>query len=130
MSTAYHVAQLLAAQGVGVFAAETGWSINVGTEPDMPENCVTVYDTGGLDPDTEQMDRRPTFQMRARAVDYLTGWGKLNTARHYLLGAGPLTYSGVRYASFEMVGDIVSLGRDDNNRHIFTLNARVTNAEG
>lgn len=125
MSAAYDVATLLASQGLGVFAAEQGWSINVGSEPDRPDTCLTIYDTGGLGPDTDELDRRPSFQIRARGKDYRTTWAKLHTARLYLQDAGPVVINATRYASFEASSDIIGLGKDDNDRHLFTLNFQV-----
>ncbi len=128
MSTAYNVARFLEIHGFGIFAADSGWSINVGAEPELPHNCITLYDTGGLSPDTDQLDTRPMFQIRVRALSYAEGYTKLKAARSLLQVTGPVTLGGTRYMSFEMFGNIVSLGRDENDRHVFTLNVLVPNA--
>jgi len=131
MSTAVAVAHLLATNGFGVFPSDTKWSINVGAEPDVPEDgCVTVYDTGGLAPDTDQLDRRPTFQVRVRTLDYAEGYARLEAIAAFLQVRYGYTHAGRRYASFEAASDILPLGRDDRNAFLFTLNLRVSSSQG
>lgn len=131
MSTAVAVATLLANGGLGTFPSDHKWSINVGAEPELPvDGCITVYDTGGLPPDTDQLDRRPTFQVRVKAEQYTEGYAKLKAVAAFLQSRYGVVIDGVRYASFEAESDILSLGRDDRNVFLLTLNFRVTNAMG
>jgi len=129
-SPALSIAQYLAAQGFGVFAAESGWSIHVASEPEKPDTCITVYDTGGEEPDTDQLDRRPTFQVRVRGPNYQDAYAKISSILDFLMHAPAVTLNGTRYAAFAPTSDVASIGKDDNNRHVLTVNFRVPNAEG
>lgn len=128
-SPAYNVAQLLQTEGIGTIGASSGWSIAVGSEPMSPATCITVYDTGGLEPDTEQLDRRPSFQVRVRGGDYLEARERIESAIGVLQGRTGVVLGGTRYLSFELQSDVVCLGKDDSERFIFVANFRVPLAE-
>jgi hypothetical protein len=124
-SPAYSVAQHLAANGFGVFAASSGWSINAGSEPATPDTAITVFDTGGEEPDTDQRDRRPTLQVRVRGPSYDDAYTKIDDIAYFLANARPVVLDGTRFVGFSITSDIAGLGKDDNNRHQFTVNFRV-----
>mgnify|MGYP001493829437 CR=1 FL=1 len=128
-STAYDIAMLLQSEGVGSFGSSSGWSIAVGSEPMSPHTTITLYDTGGLEPDTEQLDRRPSFQVRVRGGDYLAARAKIEEAIGVLQGRTGVVLGGTRYLSFELQSDVVCLGKDDSERFIFVANFRVPLAE-
>lgn len=129
-SPAYDIAMLLQSEGVGSFGSSSGWSIAVGSEPMSPHTTITLYDTGGLEPDTEQLDRRPSFQIRVRGHDYLAARSKMEEAIGILQAKTGVTLNGTRYLSFELQSDVVCLGKDDSERFLFTANFRVPLAEG
>lgn len=124
-SPAYDVAELLAAFGFGSFPSDTPWSINVGSEPTIPDQAITIYDTPGIEPDTDELDRRPSFQVRVRSPGYLDGNAKLSAIYQFLINQGPLITNGRRYAAFIAQSDIGSIGMDDNSRYLFVANFRV-----
>lgn len=128
-SPAYSVAQLLESEGLGTIAGNAGWSIAVAAEPASPDTTITVYDTGGIEPDTDQLDRRPSFQVRVRAHNYIAASDKINEVIDALHAQSGVELNGTRFSSFEMLSDVVSLGKDDNERFILTVNFRVPNAE-
>ncbi len=128
-SPAYSVARYLESNGFGVFGSPAGWSINVASEPDTPDTAITVYDTGGETPDTDQLDRHPTFQVRVRGPNYDDAYAKIDDIAYFLANARPGVLDGTRYAAFVITSDIASLGKDDNNRHQLTVNFRVPIAE-
>lgn len=77
----YQIAQILQNEGVGTFATD----IFVSQEPGNPDNCITLYNTGGL-PDgclsrTERSGEIHTFQVRVRNNDYLTAHAKMEAVR-------------------------------------------------
>ena len=53
---AYIIAQHLQSAGFGTIGAETGEAIFVSYEPEEPSEVITVYDTGGENPDTFDQD--------------------------------------------------------------------------
>lgn len=124
-SPAYSVARYLESNGFGVFGATMGWAVAVASEPEAPDTAITVYDTGGEPTDTDQVDRRPTFQVRVRGPNYDEAYTKLDDIAYFLANARPGVLDGTRYAAFVITSDIASLGKDDNNRHQLTVNFRV-----
>lgn len=125
-SLARDVALFLDAESVGAFPpASSGWAISVAQEPASPDDAITVYDTGGLEPDTDELDVfRPTIQVRVRSRDYEGARAKHEVIRELLIMQQPLvlaTSSVLVSASSEIAG----IGRDDNNRHILTANYRA-----
>ncbi|MGE0366935.1 MAG: minor capsid protein [Phycisphaerales bacterium] len=130
MSTAYEVAQYLASQSVGTFGGNSLWSIHVAREPSGPDDVITVYDTGGEEPDTDEMDLyRPSFQVRTRSVDYLEGFQKQEAIRSLLILPNSLVMGTHRYVSVNMSSDILPIGSDDNNRYLITANYRCMKEE-
>jgi hypothetical protein len=119
-SPAYELALRLEALGVGVF----GTSIHVGTEPEAPDECVTLYDTGGLEPDTDEMDiRRPTIMVKVRSLSYLTAYQRQEQIKA-LFFATPFLTATSRFSAVILASDFISVGQDDNKRHAFTANYR------
>lgn len=125
-STAYDVAVFLAAQSIGTLAGNGNYSIHVGAEPAEPDKVVTIYDTGGLEPDTDELDLlRPTFQVRVRTTNYLEGQAKQEAIRDLLILPLSLTMNGTDYVHIVQTSDIATIGRDDEGRQIFVSNYRA-----
>ena len=110
----------------------TGTAIAVGMEPPVDaalklEKCITLYDTGGTDPDPRGTLDRPTVQVRVRgpARDYSAGWAIAQQARDYLLGKNGFTVNSRRYVCIWLEGDVAFLMRDAGDRPIFTFNLRT-----
>ena len=123
MTPAQDIARLLQDEGHGVVATD----IFVGTEPDAPSNCTTVYDLPGGEVDTDEADVfSPTFQVRTRNLSYVSGYTLLSAMRDTL--SSKLQYlgaSGKRYYSFHTTVDVAPLARDDNDRYIFVASFRT-----
>lgn len=125
-STAYEVAQYLQANGLGEVGGSGAWSINVSREPVAPEDAITVYDTPGLEPDTDELDLiKPGFQVRVRCVSYLEGFAKQEAIRDLLILPSPLVMGGSRYVSIVLSIDINSIGRDEEDRHLLVASYRT-----
>jgi len=73
----YLLAVLLENEGVGTFATD----IFIGKEPNTPDNCITLYLTGGTPDDTLSLTNRTneisTLQVRVRNNDFLTAHAKI-----------------------------------------------------
>jgi hypothetical protein len=124
-SAAYDFAKFLVAAGVGAFGGDAQWCINYGAEPDAPGDCITVYDTGGPEPETEELDLlRPTLQVRVRCVDYESGYAKQLLIRKLLTETEPVQMETSRFDMVAASSDILSIGRDDSNRFLLTSNYR------
>ncbi len=125
-SPAHDTALFLADLGdFGPFGGGVAWSVYVGREPLTPVDVVTVYDTGGL-PDTLVDDvQEPTIQVRVRAADYVQGYAKAQAARRALQAATGVTIEGGQVVQWIGQGNINYIGRDDQDRCLFTDNYRV-----
>lgn len=125
-SPATDIAQYLDAEGFGDFAADSGWSINVGTEPAKPETCITLYDTGGGISSADQQMYDPTMQIRVRHKSYLSGYTKASDIRDKLaMQTRDLIVGDWHYSGFFVFTDVAMIGKDDNDRCIFTFNLRL-----
>jgi hypothetical protein len=126
----------MVAAAVGVFASsdENDWCITIGSSPDKPTKCLTLYDTGGPQPD-RTMDRSqkaimsPQIQVRARAATYIAGYQKLQdlvdlTNQWGKFARGSSWFEGVFQSS-----DIMFLERDGKDRYVFTVNFQVKRKE-
>ena len=116
----FDIATFLAAQGAGT----VGTDIFVGMEPSSPDFTVTVYDIGGIAPNPKFLRDEPQVQckIRGNVNDYQNTWIKAQEVKDILLGAQPQTLNGTDYVLFVQIGEILSLGRDENNRPMITSN--------
>ncbi len=123
-SPAVDLAKYIAARGVGTWAADSGWSINVASEPASPETAITFYDTSGGEPDTDELDVfRPSFQVRVRSSNYQDAYAKQVAIRDLLI-YDPIETDDYLFSLIVMTSDILPLGRDANNRHLLVANYR------
>lgn len=122
------IKDMLISAGIGTFKATSGWGIYVSEEPTAPDTVVTVYDTGGMDPNPKLLLDHPSVMVRVRgaAGDYSTAWAKALAVKDALLGKAAATVNSTRYVGIWMKGDINYLGRDDNRRPLFSLNFAIT----
>lgn len=95
-------------------------SVYTGSMPDSPDNAVCIYPTGGY---RQSMSgtflQEPTFQIKVRNTSYVAGETQCETIAGLLHGK-----STTKLLMIEQQSDILSIGRDDNNRSQFTLNFR------
>lgn len=117
------IAQYLAAQGVGTFAATSGWAIYFAKEPQAPDSCVTVYDTSGDSPDPDSAFWRPSVQVRIRANDYRDAYAKVEDVVNTLtVNAISFAQGGTKYVGAFQFGSPQFIGFDDNDRAIVVVN--------
>jgi hypothetical protein len=123
LSPAQDVVRLLESISHG----EIGASLFVGTEPETPEECATVYDLAGLEVDTDEVDTHTAMlQVRVRSPQYSTAYGFSVAIRSTLLSTTQfLGESGRRYYGFDVTVDTAPLMRDDNDRYIFVTTYRA-----
>lgn len=125
-SPAKDVAKYLGGQiGLAAFASVSDWGVFVALEPDQPKKCVTVYDTGGAGPLTDELDFESVeFQVRVRAENYSDAYDKQEAIKDLLLQTAPLACEDHTFAGIAMVSSIISLGRDESNCFVLTANYR------
>ena len=107
--------------GIGTFAQD----LFISREPTTPENCITIYDTGGFEPETGYDYNKPTVQVRVRNQGYETGWALINSIKAALHGSHGDVIGGARYIGIWAMSDIAHIGYDTNNRALFTINFRI-----
>lgn len=123
------IARWLVTQNIGPFAGLTRWSIHTVMEPDGPgqhADVITIYDTGGGDIDTDELDlASPTFQVRVRCSKYSEGHAKARAIRDLLLRTAPIVTAGSTFVLVQLTSDVTPIGMDENQRHLLTANYRA-----
>lgn len=125
--TAVDIKDILVTAGVAVFASPTGWALAVSREPTTPNQVITVYDSGGTDPNPKFLLDHPAVQVRIRGNvnDYLGTYSKAQQVKDTLLGLQRQTVNTTVYVGIWQIGDIQNLGFDDSNRPILVTNWRI-----
>jgi hypothetical protein len=133
------IRQVLIELEVGVFPgippAPVGtWPIYATSEPNLPDNVITCYDTAGQDDGREMitgtLDQHYGIQIRVRSQDHPTGWTKIAAIRQLLATQVDRMIvtlaSNQSYTVFAVVKikQILSIGKDvpNSKRSLFTLN--------
>lgn len=125
-SPADDIARLLAATLTpgGDIGGNLPFCINFAAEPDAPDDTITIYDTPGGEPDTDELDEyQIAFQVRIRCKVHAAGYAKHEAIRNLLiLPVVPIVAASSKFLFITLTSDIGSLGRDDGNRHILVAN--------
>jgi hypothetical protein len=105
------------------------------SQPSTPDNCITLYNNGGYESvhtmgTQAPVFERPTIQVRVRHTTRATAMTWLTSIKNALDGKSNTTINGNRYLMISQFGDIVTIGRDDNRRHQFTLNFEIMVTRG
>jgi len=125
-SPAHDLALYLVTAGVGAFGGEAAWSVNVAVEPVSPPEAITLYDTGGGEPDTDELtDFLPTFQVRVRGPNYATAYSKQEAIRNLLILPEPIVVDSSQFVGIQMSSDIICIGRDESDRFLLVANYRA-----
>lgn len=125
-SPSHEIALHLASVGVGTFGGSSPWSIYFASEPASPDDTITVYDTPGGEPDTDELDLfRPAFQIRVRSANYAEAYAKHSTIREILTLPDTITAETSIFIGIEMSTDVAGIGTDDNDRHLLVANYRA-----
>lgn len=102
-----------------------GTDLFVAAEPKDKDNVVTIYDTGGFDADPKFALDSPTIQIRVKNNIYKTGYLVCEDIKNQLLYFTKQSINDSEYIGIWQQGDITPIGRDENNRFIFTMNFRL-----
>jgi hypothetical protein len=122
MTLIEQVGQILSNAGLGTMGA----NIFLGYMPETPDNCIGIFNTGGVQPSIDIPNKMPTFQVTVRNTNYETGETNLNTVRtrlHQFRNAELV--SGQTYFYFiYLIAEGGHIGRDTNGRDMFSINFR------
>lgn len=123
------IRQLIIDKGLGVDSLTDPWSVFTTSEPDTPDDCITVYGPPGrtLGKDIVGVDEYPGVQVRVRAQTYDTGRAKIIAIQKMLDAASysKVTVASARYTVESVIreGPMIPLGRmQGGERRLFTLN--------
>lgn len=98
-------------------------NVYLGNLPDSPDNAVAIIPTGGFSRDlyfgNDSDLREPTFQIIVRNTSYATGETLCETILGLLSGK-----TTTRIKMIQQMSDVISLGRDQNNRPNWSINFR------
>ena len=93
-------------------------------DPVVPDRCVAVHDTGGFAPEANYNYEKPTVQVQVRGArgGYRAAHQLMQAIRDEIHGDANVTWNGTRYIGIWAQGDILSLGYDEKQRPLLTLN--------
>jgi hypothetical protein len=128
-SAAADTASYLDAQGIGTFAATSGWAIYVSKEPTAPNDTITLYDTVGFNPDPDNGVYNPSMQIRIRGNSYPVIYAKAEAILAELIVPAGVVIGTTNYLGWWQQGSIELIGYDDNDRAIMVLNFNITRQE-
>jgi hypothetical protein len=111
---------ILVAAGVGTFATD----LFVGKLPRTPDACVSVMQTGGKDSNPKWLLDYPSMQVMVRGAknDYQGAYAKAVAVKDALIGYPSQDVNGDRWVQVNQLGDLMSLGFDEEDRAMFSLN--------
>lgn len=122
------VKDILVTAGIGIFAATPaqGWSIDISEFSIVNDTDVLVNHVGGRSPYPHLSINFPSVHVmvRGKKSGYVAARSKANDVVNALLGMFDYVdaTSGDTYRSCTQIGDIASLGQDDNGRPLLTMN--------
>jgi hypothetical protein len=100
----------------------------IGREPDKPDNCITIFDTGAYSPSlgiSSSGYEYPTIQIRVRNQNYINGWNIIEEIKTALHGVSQQTVNGTLYSVIYCSSGPALLDYDDFNRVRFIINFNV-----
>jgi len=122
------IKDILVDEGIGTFAATTGWGIYVGRMPDDGlDTTITIYDTGNPDPEIGVAIDKPTIQILVRGTewDYPGTNTKCVNIKNVLHRRPTETVNTTIYDGIYLINGPKFLEYDTKNRPVFSLNFRM-----
>jgi hypothetical protein len=99
----------------------------VSTMPESPDQCVAIYDSPGFPPEPNYEYYYPGVQIRVRGDQggYRAAWTLAESIRDVLKAVHDETWNSTKYVQIWCSGEIYSLGQDENNRPLFSMNFSI-----
>lgn len=122
-SVSQDIATLLEGGGLGLVQAADLFIMEWG--PDSTDEQILIMDTAGFDSDLKEIYEQPTFQVLARGARAAGGnaaYDSIRAVHEFLIAQETQSIGGREYLQYEPVSNIAGLGRDDNDRHVFSMN--------
>ncbi len=125
------MAEFPASQGIKDLIAThvggSGWQTEIGAMPKTPDKVIMVSDTGGQDPNPKWLLDFPTIQVMVRGIvsGYLATFQEAKAVKDILLGVDAQVIQGDRWDGITQNGDLAFIGRDENDRPLFSVNFAI-----
>lgn len=119
-SVALDIATIL--EGSTIQAGTLEEDLFVSQIPSSPDNCVAVYDTGGLAP---EFFEKPTVMVHVRNRSYEAGYALALDIKQHLDRMYGVVIGDTRYICIWALQEPAFLQYDSNKRAIFAVNFRV-----
>ena len=117
----FDIMTLLDSNGKGTIGTDLfamAWGDGINTQ-------VLVLDSGSVDRGQQLQSEQPLFQILARGEpggDIATTHDKLRDIHEFLLPLPVTTINGLEYLSFFTISSPTGIGRDENDRAVYTAN--------
>lgn len=106
-----------------------GENLFISRQPNKPNKCITLYDTGGagidMQLDSARQYQRPAIQIRIRDVDYENATAVAYDMIGILQGMGHQVWNGTYYSLIHLAMGPTMLDYDKNNRAQVFLNFNI-----
>lgn len=102
-----------------------GTNLYLSYQPEDPDEVVTMYDTGGVEPDRYLPTADPTVQVIVRAGDYQTAHDRAHEIANLLHGLTNQTIGDYYVYYIFLLGEPAHIGRDKRERDEYTLNLHL-----
>lgn len=112
------IAEFLEDNSIGTVGANIFYS----RLPDQPDNCIAVYDTGGIAPNRYVPIAQPTFQIIIRNKAYATGKAIAESIVALLDRRMNEEIGGTYFYSIFLMGEPAHIGADKKDRDEFSMN--------
>ena len=120
----FDIATLLAANGFVNFGDPNG-NVRAAAWIEGKDEQVLILDTGSVDRPLALQSEQPTFQILSRGKkndSMKVAHDTLRAIHEFLLPLGTTTINGEDYLSFFPISAPTGIGRDKNDRAVFTAN--------
>lgn len=124
-----NIADILHTAEVANFADQTPidmntWNIHLARKPGETDNIIAILHTGGKPPNPKWAIDYPSIQIIVvgKANAYVETKDKAQDVKDALLGYDSADVNDDRIVAINMISDIVSLGFDNADRPMFSLN--------
>ena len=122
-SPAEDILKLLALHTDSIFIE--GGNGFIGQQPELPHDCITVYDTGGGPQDSMNEIDDVSFMIHSRGSSYQDGWALIHEAKLILQSMAGKLVEGKEYVGVWSTSNIAFVGRDEKDRSIFSANFKA-----
>ena len=102
----------------------SGWAIEVGAMPSSPDRVIMISDSGGRPANPKWLLDFPNVQtmIRGKIGDYTATFAEAVAVKDILLGVDSQDLLGDRWVAINLMSDLAFVGRDSNERPLFSIN--------